>query len=287
MADTQEPTNSVSAVPAVPTVDTPVPVVDTTASTAPSPAVSTEVVAPVVADAAEAKTEAPTPPLAESVLGEAPKVPEVKSIEGIPSEKKTDAKPEADKAVKAETPTEVKSELPVYEEFKVPEGFTLEKEPLNAFTKILGEIETGKLDHIGMQTKGQELIDLAAKSTADSITRLNDYYVQISNDAKKVRFEALKADAEMGGDKLSDTIATLQRTVGEYGGSENQIAEFRKEVSEAGIDASPALCRLIYNMQKKIDTYTKENDGNRIVPGQAPAPSKVKDYQRFYSGSNG
>ena len=53
--------------------------------------------------------------------------------------------------------------MPTYEPFKLPENVSLEKEPMDAFTKILGEIETGKLDHTGMQNAGQKLIDLAAK----------------------------------------------------------------------------------------------------------------------------
>lgn len=249
--------------------DTAIPsIVSESPPVASTPAASTE--AAISSPVAEtvASTETPVPTVAESVLGEAPK-----AVEAAPIEKK-------------DAPVEAPTEFPVYEDFKLPEGVALEKEPLDAFTKILGEIETGKLDHAAMQSKGQALIDLAAKSTADSINRLNDHYVQIHNENKKARFESLKKDPELGGDKLPDTIATLQKTVGEYGGNEAQIAEFRKEVSEAGIDASPALCRLIYNMQQKINKYTTEGNGSRIVAASQPAPSKVKDYQRFYSAGS-
>ncbi len=292
MADTQDTT----VTPAAPTTAS-IPDATITANPTPqSPAspAAEPVIAPVTeatnatqtpatpepAAAATSATGSPEPVVeapVESVLGEKPK-------EVVKTETKAEGeKPTAE--VKVETPAEVKVELPVYEAFKLPENVTLDKEPLDAFTKILGEIETGKLDHKGMQEKGQALIDLAAKSTAESINRLNDSYVEIHNKAKKERFESLKADPELGGEKLQDTISALQKSVSEYGGTEAQIAAFRKEVSEAGIDASPALCRLIYNMQQKIDKYTTEPQ-NTMVPGSKPAPSKVKDYQRFYTGGN-
>ena len=287
MADTQEPTITAPApdaasIPDATITPSPAPVVTTEAPVieAPvadtAPAVESAPAAAVVAPAAPAEPAKVDAPIT-SVLGEAPAKVET-------PEKKVDVKPEGDKPVetKVEAPT---VELPVYEPFKLPENITLEKEPLDSFTKILGEIETGKLDHKGMQEKGQALIDLATQGTLNSINRLNDSYVQIHNEAKKARFESLKADPELGGDKLPETISALQKSVAEYGGTEGQIADFRKEVSDAGIDASPALCRLIYNMQQKINKYTTEDSGGRMVPGAKPAPSKVKDYQRFYAGN--
>ncbi len=275
MADTQEPTITAPA-------DTAVSAPAATETPVVTPTVSTETVASSTETPAVevVKTEEPAKaePAIDSVLaGDKTAKPDA-------TEKK-DVKPEGAKATetKVETPAEVKVDLPVYEAFKTPENVKFEGENLETFTKILGKIETSKLDHAGMQSIGQELIDFGTKAVTDSITRLNDSYVQIHNEAKKARFESLKADPILGGDKLPETISALQKSVSEYGGSQAQIADFRKEVSEAGIDASPALCRLIYNMQQKINKYTTENDGGRMVPGAKPAPSKVKDYQRFYS----
>lgn len=265
------------------------PTVSPAVETVTTPVTDTAAVPPDAATSVTGSTEIPTPSTVESVLGDA-KPAEVKPETAKPAElataeKKVDAKPEGE-AAKVEALTEVV--LPTYEEFKVPEGITLDKEPVAAFTKILGEIETGKLDHAAMQAKGQELIDLAAKSTTDSINRLNDYYVKIHNDQKKSWFEAFKADPEMGGEKTQDTMFMLQKTVSEYGGNEAQISEFRQMVNDTGVTNNPALIRLVYNMQKKIDSYTTESGEDsttRVVPAMRPAPSKVKDYQRFYAGS--
>lgn len=276
MADTQEPTITATESPSAPTSDSPI-----IENTPTEPAVSPSVDAPIEnpADAGEpAKTETPTPPTTESILGdETPK-----------DGKSDDKKPEGDKAgAKPEEASKV--ELPTYEPFKLPENINLDKEPMDAFTKILGEIETGKLDHTGMQDAGQKLIDLAAKSTVDSINRLNDYYVQIHENQKKEWFELAKNDPDLaGGDEKAfrEMAGRLNGSIGEYAGTDAQKSEFRALMKDTGVGNHPALLRMLNNMQKKIDSYTKET-GDRSVPAQAPAPSKVKPYQAFYSGNNG
>lgn len=286
MVDITEAPIVASAAPAAPVADTAV-----IAPVAEAPVVVAEVSAPaavetpVVEAAIESKPVTETPSTVESVLGDA-KPTEVNTETPV-AEKKDAPKVDGDKPadVKTETVTETKVELPVYEAFKVPENVTLDKEPLDAFTKILGEIETGKLDHAGMQSKGQALIDLATKATTDSITRLNDYYVQFHENQKKEWFNSFKSDPDMGGDKLDATVGALRDAVETYAGNEKQVAEFRQLMKDTGVGNHPAVTRLIYNMQQKINKYTTEGDGQRMVPGAKPAPSKVKDFQRFYGGN--
>lgn len=275
-----------------PDVAAPAPAVDTAA-----PATTSEIPS-ISASSDTSSTPAASPEAAsssaEKPVAEAPKAEThadgVLGAEPVTTEKKVDA-PSAAKAPEAkiipdgEKPAEApKVELPTYEEFKLPENLKLEKEPLDAFTKILGEIETGKLDHKSMQEKGQALVDLATKATVDSIARMNDSYVEIHKQNVKARLDALKADPDLGGENFEKTVSTLQETVRTYGGTEAQIAEFRKEITETGLSASPAVCRLIHNMQQKINKYTTEQNGPSIVPGAKPAPTKVKPYEAFYRG---
>ena len=56
-------------------------------------------------------------------------------------------------------------------------------------------------------------------------------------------------------------------------------------MKETGVGNHPAVIRILKNMDAKLRGYETEAGGNRIVPAQKPAPSKVKDYQRFYTGS--
>lgn len=214
------------------------------------------------------------------------------------AEAKVETKPEVKEPVKHATEAPVEGEaakiveaqvLPVYEEFKLPEGINLNKEQLGEFNKLLGQIETGKLDHAGMQEAGQKLVDLATKATTDSINRLNDYYVQFHENQKNEWFEAFKKDPEMGGENMDKTVSALREAVESYGGDEKQIAEFRSVMKDTGVGNHPAVIRILNNMAQKIAKYTTEVDtagAQRMVPGRSPAPNKVKDYQRFYAGGN-
>lgn len=228
----------------------------------------------------------------ESVLGDTSSK-EVKPADGAkPDAIKEEVKPsgDADSVVKPEAESPV---APVYEEFKLPENYSADKGSLDGFTKLLGELETasGKMDHAGYQEAGQKLVDLGTKAVQDSINRLNDYYAQIHETQKKDWFESFKKDPDMGGEKLAETVSVLRGAVESYGGTEAQVAEFRQVMKDTGVGNHPAITRILYNMAQKISKYETEADNgnggsNRIVPGARPAPSKTKDYQRFYGGQS-
>lgn len=272
---------------AAPAVTAPV---DTTpVSVEATPVVGTEVITPAIEASVETNVLGDAPVKVEDATPDPkPEVkPEVKAepVKDAPAVEtpKDEAVPEGDKPAGAV--------LPVYEEWKLPEGVNLDKEPMEAFTKLLGEIEMGKFDHAGMQEAGQKLIDLATKSTTDSIERLNDYYVQFHENQKKEWFESFKKDPDMGGSNLDQTVGALREAVEAYGGTAEQISEFRKVMKETGVGNHPAVNRILHNMVQEINKYTTEADNgnggnNRIVPGQRPAPSKVKDYQRFYGNGS-
>jgi len=193
----------------------------------------------------------------------------------ITEESKADAKPEETKV------------LPSYEPFNLPENISMDAEPVAEFTKLLGELETSKLDHDGYQATGQKLIDMHLKGVQESINRLNDYYTSFHEHQKAEWFNAFKNDPEIGGEKITETVDNLRNAVEVYGGTPEQVTEFRQIMKYTGVGNHPALIRILSNMDKAIRKYTTEGDGNRMVPAQRPAPSKVKDYQRFYTGGNG
>lgn len=245
----------------------PVPVTESSAAT-PAPAVKDAAAEPAKADA-----------VTTSVMGDA-----------APEPAKADAKPDAVKpdTAKADAPAETPPEkapeaveLPKYE-LKLPENFTA-NDQFDAFTKILGEIEIGKLDHAGLQEKGQALVEIGTKAIATALERQTDYYVQIHEQQKQGWFDAFKKDPELGGDKVDQTVMAVREAIDSYGGTPEQIKELRTQMKDSGYGNYPALIRLIKNMQTKINSYTKET-ASPVVPGQRPAPVKVKDYQRFYGG---
>jgi hypothetical protein len=277
MSDVQQGQDTSAAAPSAPVAPTPV-------AESPAPAAVTETPAAPAIEAPAAET-----PAVETPAPEAP----IENILGDVAEPETkpDAKPEGDKAAdtkpSTETPsvTDAKVELPVYEEFKLPENYNADKESLGQFTQILGEIESGKLDHKGYQEAGQKLVDLGTKAIQDSINRLNDYYVQIHESQKKEWFDNFKKDPEMGGseEKIKETVTNLREAINEYAGTEAQQEEFRQVMKETGVGNHPALIRMLNNMAQKIQKYTTEGNENRMVPGAKPAPSKVKPHQLFYS----
>lgn len=289
MSDT--PLEPVSAAPAVDVAITDAAVTPIIPNPTASPAVET-VTAPVIdatapADAVTNATGSPDPTKTE-VAAESP----VENILGDAPAKEGEAKPVDAKADTEVKPTEGEPiPLPVYDDFTLPEGISIDKEQLLAFSGILGEIESGKLDHAGMQVAGQKLVDLAAKATQDSITRLNDYYVQFHENQKKTWFEAFKKDPELGNDnqdRMVEITGKLRGAINEYGGTEAQAQEFRALMKETGVGNHPALLRIMNNMITRISKYETESDNgnggnNRIVPAARPVPTKVKDYEAFYN----
>lgn len=247
--------------------------IPSTQAAAPAAATSSEAVPASEPVKVEGATE--TPALAENVLGDI-----VKTDKPVAEEKKIDDKATPD-IKPSEKAAEVKVELPVYE-FKLPENIAVDQEPLTNFNKLLGEIETGKLDHLGLQEKGQALVDMHIKGVQDSLERQTDFYVEQHKKTGNDWLQAFKKDPELGGDNLQETVSNLQHTVASYAGNEAQIKEFRDLMLTTNAGNHPALIRLIKNMSDKIAKYESEPK-NGMVPAARPAPTKVKDHQIFYS----
>lgn len=253
---------------------------DVSSSAAPSTDANSTTVIPAVetVSGGPIKTsEAVTP--AQSVLGEAVS-PETQT--------KTDETKDTSKDGAAE-PTEISKEaapLPIYEAFTLPENITVDKEPMDAFTKLLGEMELGKPDHEGLQKYGQELVDMHIKGVQDVLRRNEEYYVNMHEQQKADWYKSFESDAEIGGNHKDTTIGHVRSAIESYGGSKEQVAEFRKVMQDTGVGNNPSVIRLIANMDAALRKYTSE-DGSKIIPASRPAPSKVKDYQKMYSGNQG
>lgn len=266
---------------AAPATETSAPAITT--ETAPATEVA-KIETPTPSQAETAKSDAAENVLGDSAKPDAPKT-EVPKPEGDkPAEAKPETKPEGEAKPEGE-----KSTLPVYEPLKLPENLQVDKEPLEAFDKLIGEIETGKLDHLGIAEKRQALADLHVKGVQDSINRLNDYYVNVHEQQKMNWFKDFKKDPEIGGENVDATVSSVREAIESYGGNETQVKEFRQLMKDTGVGNNPSLIRLLANMQSKISKFTTEADNgnggsNRMVPAARPAPSKVKDYQRFYAG---
>ena len=303
MNDTTPSTNISAAAPVVTETGATVaaPAQDTTSATASAPQVTETAPSesPAPAETSPEPAGAPEPaaePVAddgvESVLGDAP---EKKADAATPTK---DDKATSEKAADASDPSGDKKpegeaapvELPKYE-FKLPENVQMDEAQMGEFSKLIGEIETGKLDHEALQGKAQSLVDMHIKGVTESIERLNKYYENYHTQQKRDWFDSFAKDPQLGGseEKVAATVSKVRGAIEEFGGEPGQIAEFRKLMKETGVGNHPAMIRLLSNMSDTIAKYTTEkdngNDGtNRIVQGTKPAPGKTKDYQRFYGG---
>lgn len=239
---------------------------------------------PAVESIKSESTETPTP--AENILGDEKTTPEKTEV------KKTDVapKPEGDKPANKEVKTETKEATkpaedakiiaPTYE-FKTPENVQFDKEPLENFSKLLGELETGKLDHEAYQAKGQQLVDMHVKAVQDTLQRQTESYLSFHKQQGDEWLNAFKKDPELGGGNIQETVSQLQDAVGQYAGNEAQVKEFRDLMVNTNVGKHPALIRLIKNMNDKIQKYESEPQ-NGMVPAAKPAPVKVKAHQLFY-----
>lgn len=290
--------NDQNSAPAVTTSPTPVVSDSVSASPSASPTETILSQAPSVVDAVvTAPTETIAPVAEVSPTAEVKPTEDKPAVDVVPNILGGDNVPKED--IKADVPkTDDKSpvaepviELPTYEEFKLPENFTADKEGITSFSKILGEMElnASKLDHAAFQENGQKLIDLGTKAIETSVNRLNDYYVTLHEKQKNDWFESLKTDPELGRNRIDTTISTVQTAVKNFGGTEDQVAEFRQLMNETGVTNNPSLIRLINNMQQRINKYETESDdsGTRIRPAARPVPTKVKPHELFYSGNGG
>lgn len=83
--------------------------------------------------------------------------------------------------------------------------------------------------------------------------------------------EDLKADKEMGGDKLNSYVEPARRLVERFGNE-----SFKKALDETGLGNHPELVRLLANIAKHV------GEDNLVLPaGQATAPEKTPA-QKFY-----
>ena len=249
-----------SAAPAV--VSPTAPVVES-ATAAPSPVVVAEATPATVPESA---VVAPTP--APSLLGEdTVKKPDLKVVE--------DAKP----VEAVEKPVEV-TPVPVYEDFKLPEGFVHDKDKISTFTKELADLEvTTKADHAKMQAFGQKLMDQYVSEVKGVIKQMEDASKAAFEKKRTDWLEATKADPEIGGNRLDTTINKANDFIRTHGGTPDQQKEIRELMKSTGIDNHPAMIRLLAMASKNMAE-------GRPLTATKPVPQILSKSQKMYGKQN-
>jgi hypothetical protein len=122
--------------------------------------------------------------------------------------------------------------VPESYELKMPDGIELDKAAADEFSTIAKEL---KLD----QERAQKLADVAAKMQQR----------QVENHAKLVQswVEQVKADKDIGGDKLDENLGIARKALDTFG-----TPELRDILNATGFGNNPEVIRAFYKMGKAI-----------------------------------
>lgn len=139
----------------------------------------------------------------------------------------------------AQDPKPAEPAVPESYELKMPEGIELDKAAADEFTTVAKEL---KLD----QSQAQKLADVAAKQAQR----------QAENHAKLVEswVEQVKADKDIGGDKLDENLGIARKALEHFGSP-----ELRDVLNASGLGNHPAVIRAFLKAGKAIsdDTFVK------------------------------
>lgn len=238
------------------------------ASTTPSPvttAATTEAAPVAPVEAAKQET---------TLLGADPAPVEVKKDASVEANKAPDTKKE-EGGQSAEA-----AQLPTYEDFKLPEGFTHDKEKLSAFVKDLSELQTStKADQKTMQAFGQKLMDKYVAEVQNVIKQ-----VQEQNEAaNKSKISGWKAEFEKAPDK--DTVLKSAGTAISLLPKDGLGKEFRQFLNETGVGNNQTLARVLAHYEKVISGYKAKYESEAGVKPLAAqvSPEKPKGIaQKMY-----
>jgi hypothetical protein len=126
-----------------------------------------------------------------------------------------------------------------YAEFAMPEGVAIDEEMLGEFSGVAKDLNL-------TQEAAQKVVDLAAKMRQADAAAI----VQVRADW----LQATQIDAEIGGDKLGENLATAKRGLEAYGSP-----ALRELLNSTGLGNHPEVIRLLVKAGKTAseDTFVK------------------------------
>lgn len=141
-------------------------------------------------------------------------------------------------------------------EFKPVEGRNLDSETMSTFAEVARELDL-------TQDSAQKILDRMAPQMAQR------QQAQIEA-IRKEWVAASQTDAEFGGDKIAENLATARKALDQFG-----TPELRALLNESGLGNHPEVIRMMYRAGKAIseDTYV----GRAASTGGKPAPKTFAD----------
>lgn len=247
----------------------------TPAPAAAAPALATPAVAaPVAAAPAPEAASRETPaapaevaaPESASLLSEARPAPEAPSKDATPEKPVEEVKaPDASASAEASPPV-------AYEPWKLPEGVSLTEADVQPFNDILAATKAP-------QEVGQQLIDLHLAEVTKVAERMAARQTEHWNETRRTWVDQVRADPEIGGNRLETVLNAAGAVIEQYGGTADQVKELRQVLALTGAGDHPALVRLFNNLGKARATE------GRPVAAMTPPPAPQTRAQRRYAGS--
>lgn len=197
------------------------------------------------------------------------------TTEATPSDAKpADAKP-ADAATAEAKPADAKTEpkaedKPVgapekYEAFTVPEGYEIDQELMSQFEPVLREVNL-------TQEAAQKIMDVAPKLIeATQMKTVSAVLDHLGMTDHATWAPSLKADKEIGGDKLAENLAVAKKGLETFG-----TPQLRDLLKKTGLGNHPEMVRAFYKVGQQI-----KEDG--FVSGSSTTTS---DARALFSASN-
>lgn len=266
----------------------------TTASPVVTPqAEATPAAAVVVASATPSVPEQAAVPVTETPApAEVKKDTEASSLLDTADKSKTDTLVEVKADVKTDaTNTEVKKEeggqsaeaaqLPTFEDFKLPDGFTHDKEKLSEFVKDLGDLGfKTKAEQKVMQEFGQKMMDKYVAEMQTVIKQVQDQSVA----SQKAKIDGWKSETEKLADK--DTVlASAGKSLSYLPDALKQ--DFKKFYNETGIGNNAILLRTLAHYDQIISDFKSKyesEDGVKPLTATVPIEKPKGMAAKMYGG---
>lgn len=160
-----------------------------------------------------------------------------------------------------ETKTEEAAPAPLTaESIKLPEGMTAPEGMLTSFAEVMNNAD------LSAEDRASQLMNLHA----DAMKQASEEISESWNKTREGWVDQIKADPEIGGDKLPDTLSTIGKVVDEFGSE-----ELRTLMDESGMGDNPEFVKFLYKIGKSF------SEGTPVSGSAADAPKSLAD--RLYS----
>lgn len=147
---------------------------------------------------------------------------------------------------------------PGYGEFKLPEGVTLDPESLKPATELFTESGLN-------QEQAQKFIDLAMAREQAAAHRGVQAFVDLQNQW----VSEIKADPDIGGDRLKASLASAARAIDRL-----DVPGLREALNFTGAGNHPAVVKAFVRLGQMI-SEDRFRPGHRVAPAVPRSPAEV------------